>query len=164
MTGGVLALAALVALQAGAPQASWPSVRGTVVDAKTNQPIVDARVTLVEPALSTRTGPDGRFEFVRVEPKPYTLTVSTIGYSFVRRRVVVVANTDLDVTVPIAEGTGAYQETVTVTRDEAAQTKALGVTIGLNRRDPSGRPDWSGCQIIDGLNRAADSSAYSWLK
>ena len=36
--------------------------------------------------------------------------------------------------------------------------------LRMNRRDPSGRPDWSGCQIIDGLNRAADSRAYSWLK
>ena len=36
--------------------------------------------------------------------------------------------------------------------------------LRMNRRDPSGRPDWSGCQTIDGLNRAADSSAYSWVK
>ena len=36
--------------------------------------------------------------------------------------------------------------------------------LRMNRREPSGRPDWSGCQTIDGLNSAADSSAYSCVK
>ena len=36
--------------------------------------------------------------------------------------------------------------------------------LSTNRREPSSSPDWSGCQTIDGLNSAADSSAYSWVK
>ena len=32
-----------------------------------------------------------------------------------------------------------------------------------NRVLPAGRPLWSGCATIDGLNSAADSIAYSWL-
>src|SRR4030095_1986431 len=70
-------LAALTGLQGGGAQAtSQPTLKGTVVDAKTNAPIKDARVTLVEASLDTRTGADGRFEFTKVAPKTYTLTVS----------------------------------------------------------------------------------------
>ena len=36
--------------------------------------------------------------------------------------------------------------------------------LSTNRREPSGMPLWSGCQTIDGLKRAADSSEYSVVK
>ena len=130
-----IALAALLTWQSGSgashpqsPSPSNPTIRGTVVNASTNAPIADARVTLTESSLTTRTGADGRFEFVRVEPKTYTLTVSTIGYIFVRRRVVAAANTTLELIVPLAEGTGTYQETVTVARPDATPPSAIGVS------------------------------------
>src|SRR6185503_17248090 len=127
VVGLVLALSALQAGQQPA-QSGNPSIRGTVVDASTNRPVADARVTLIEAGLNTRTGPDGRFEFVHVAPRTYTLTVSTIGYIFVRRRVDAVLNTNLDLSVPLAEGTGTYQEAVTVAADVASKPKALGVS------------------------------------
>jgi hypothetical protein len=115
--------------QSGAPQsAANATIRGTVVDAKTNAPIADVRVTLVETGQSTRTSAEGRFEFANVPPRTYTLTVSTIGYIFVRRRVDAPANTNLELSVPLAEGTGAYQEEVTVAGDAAARPKAIGVS------------------------------------
>jgi hypothetical protein len=40
----------------------------------------------------------------------------------------------------------------------------VALRLRMNRRHPSGKPDWSGCQTIEGLNRAADSRAYSWVK
>src|SRR5512140_213602 len=108
-------ITALLASQGGGqPQTAPPAIRGTVVNAKTQAPIADARVTLVEASLDVRTGPDGRFEFARVPPKTYTLTVSTIGYIFVRRRIEVQSNVDIDLTIPLAEGTGTYQEQITV--------------------------------------------------
>src|SRR6185295_3036447 len=58
-----------------------------------------------------------RFEFRGLTPGTYTLTVSRIGYIFVRRRIEVPANAVVETTVPLAEGTGTYQETVTVTSD-----------------------------------------------
>ena len=36
--------------------------------------------------------------------------------------------------------------------------------LRMNRREPAGTPDWSGCQTREGLNRAADSTEYSWEK
>jgi len=111
------------------PQAAGnPTIRGTVVDAKTNAPIADVRVTLVETGQSTRTSAEGRFEFANVPPRTYTLTVSTIGYIFVRRRVEAPLNTNLELSVPLAEGTGTYQEEVTVAGDVAARPKAIGVS------------------------------------
>ena len=47
----------------GAAQPAQPSLRGTVVNAATQAPIADARVTLVEASLDVRTDANGRFEF-----------------------------------------------------------------------------------------------------
>ncbi len=135
MLAGVVALALVLGgfqaagtAQTVQAQSSNPSIRGTVVNAATNAPIADARVTLVEAGLVTRTGADGRFEFAQVAPRAYTLTVSTIGYIFVRRRVDAPLNTTVDLSVPLAEGTGTYQEAVTVAADVATRPKMLGVS------------------------------------
>ncbi len=34
----------------------------------------------------------------------------------------------------------------------------------MKRSEPGGRSDWSGCGTIEGLNSAAASSEYSWVK
>ena len=112
----LLVIGALVsrAAFADAPQVQTVTIRGTVVDAGTQAPVRDAQVFLVELARAVLTGADGRFEFADVRPGTHTLTVSRIGYIFVRRRVPIVTGVTLDITVPLAEGTGTYQETVTV--------------------------------------------------
>jgi hypothetical protein len=113
----LLVIGALVtpAAFSGAPrQAQTVTIRGTVVDAGTNRPVKDAQVFLVEVARSVLTSADGHFEFTDVRPGTHTLTVSRIGYIFVRRRVPIAAGVALDITIPLAEGTGTYQETVTV--------------------------------------------------
>ncbi len=123
-------LAALMALQGGsAAQTTQPSIRGTVVDARTSAPLADARVTLVEASLDDahRRGRKIRVR-ARRRPKTYTLTVSTIGYIFVRRTIELKANLDVDLLVPLAEGTGTYQEEVTVAAEAGTQPKALGVS------------------------------------
>jgi hypothetical protein len=129
LTLALALVAGLQSSQSGTLQpAGNPTIRGTVVDAKTNAPIADVRVTLVEAGQATRTSVDGRFEFVNVPPRTYTLTISTIGYIFVRRRVEALLNTNLELSVPLAEGTGTYQEEVTVSADAAARPKAIGVS------------------------------------
>ena len=100
------------------------TIRGTVVDATTQAPIKDAQVFLVELARSVLTGADGRFEFPDVRPGTHTLGVSRIGYIYIRRRVPIVSGVTLDITVPLAEGTGTYQETVTVAA--SARLPSLG--------------------------------------
>ena len=118
-------------------QSSQPTIRGTVVNAQTTAPVADASVTLVEVNLTVKTSQDGRFEFAQVAPRTYTLTVSTIGYIFVRRQVEAPAVAPgamagkpqvIDITVPLAEGTGTYQEAVNVAADATTRPKALGVS------------------------------------
>jgi hypothetical protein len=109
------------------PQQATSSLRGTVVDARTNAPIADAQIALVELNRSVRSDAGGRFEFRELAPRPVTLTVSTIGYIFVRRRIEIAANTAVEITVPLAEGTGTYQEAVTVAAD-TVRPRAIGVS------------------------------------
>lgn len=101
------------------PQPS-ASIRGLVVDATTNAPLADARVEIVDLGRSTHTNAGGRFEFTAIPPGAHTLTVSTIGYIFVRRNIDAPATGVLDLTLPLTGGTGAYRETVTVAATGAA--------------------------------------------
>lgn len=92
----------------------------TVLDARTQAPLPGVRVQLRSPDDATRvvysadTDVAGIVRFPSVRPGPYVLTVSTIGYTFVRRGVMVISGSPLVLTIPMTEGTGAYQEEVTV--------------------------------------------------
>lgn len=121
----LLALALILA--AGLQQQPVSMLRGRIVDARTNAPVADAQVTLVEPARTARTDADGRFEFAGLAARSVTVTVSTIGYIFVRRRVEIAPGVNADLTIPLTEGTGTYQEAVTVD-GQAVRPKAIGVS------------------------------------
>jgi 5-hydroxyisourate hydrolase-like protein (transthyretin family) len=122
-----IALAVLLGIgQQAKPDPQASVLRGTILDAATTAPIADVRVSLADVGKSTKTTADGRFEFRDLTPGTYTVTISTIGYIFVRRRVDVPFNTVIEISVPLAEGTGTYQETVTVTSDTRS-TPEVGV-------------------------------------
>ena len=100
------------------------SVVVTVIDARTNAPVADAlvqvrqvntdsTVRLDDADRAIQTDANGVARFTDLPEGRYLLTVSTIGYIFVYRTVQITAK-PLAVTVPLAEGTGAYQEAVTV--------------------------------------------------
>ena len=36
--------------------------------------------------------------------------------------------------------------------------------LKMKRNAPRGKSDWSGCGTMEGLNKAADSGEYSWVK
>ena len=105
----------MVSLSTGADTAQF-----IVVDARTQAALPGVRVQLQSPddaarvVYSADTDVSGIVRFPTVRPGPYVLTVSTIGYTFVRRDVVVTSGTPLVMTIPMTEGTGAYQEEVTV--------------------------------------------------
>ena len=71
-------------------------IRGTVADAAGGAAIDDARVVILELNRSVTTASDGRFEFRSVPAGTSTVTVSRIGYIFVRRRVEVLAEAVVD--------------------------------------------------------------------
>ena len=131
--------------QARTPPVSPPTpaviVRGVVLDARTKAPIADAQVTLVDLNRDVRTGRDGRFEIRDVAAGTHMLTVSTVGYIFVRRELTV-ASAPIDLTLPLSEGTGAYQENgagwgtlhFTSTPSGAFAMNADGTFYGLQAR------------------------------
>ncbi len=104
-----------------APQSA---VAVTVIDARTNAPIVGALVQLRQDDADrgAQTDVKGVATFSDVPAGRYLLTVSTIGYIFVRRTVEVTPKS-FAVTVPLAEGTGTYQEAVTVGAESIRTTE-----------------------------------------
>ncbi|NQW02448.1 MAG: TonB-dependent receptor [Acidobacteria bacterium] len=125
-----------VALQQTTPQTPAPSAVITVVDAATGAPVADALVRMrlggTEGAANETAGSDahtdtqGMARFAGLPPGPYTLTVSTVGYIFVRREEALTPDATLVLTVPLSEGTGRYQDEVTVTAN-AMRTSEIGV-------------------------------------
>jgi len=55
------------------------TLRGTVKDAKTDQPIADA--VIAANGASTNSLQDGTYEIAGLEPKQYTVTISKLGYN-----------------------------------------------------------------------------------
>lgn len=96
------------------------AVRITIVDARTQAPVPGVRVQLQSAdnvARDLHTGDTdamGTVTFATVPAGRYLVTVSTVGYAFVRRGLTIVAGTPVTLTIPLTEGTGAYQEEVTV--------------------------------------------------
>ena len=127
-----LVLLSMLVVPQGNPAATPAApavVRGQVVNSRTRVPVADALVALAEIAVSQRTTPTGHFEFSNVAPGTYTLTVSTVGYIFVRRTITVPADAPADLTVPIAEGTGTYEESVDVTATAASEASLSAITM-----------------------------------
>jgi hypothetical protein len=109
------------------------SIKGRIVDATTGAPLAGVVVQVVGTALETRSDDQGRFELVGVAAGSRTLFVSIVGYALIRRDVTVDAGATLEITIPLAPGTGTYTEEVTVsagpfaTREPAAPAE---MTLG----------------------------------
>ena len=102
-------------------QVPLATVRGTVVDGATGAPLGRVLVSVEGTEVSTQTDPAGRFE-LRVAQGSRRLFVSVVGYALLRRDIEV-ADTPIDVSIALSEGTGTYTETVTVAGDRFAQAE-----------------------------------------
>jgi hypothetical protein len=93
---------------------STGSISGVVVDAGTGAPLARARVSLDGQKTRAHTNAYGRFVLPDQPAGPGVLEVSLVGFTLVRRDVVVPAAETLELTIPLAEGTGTYAEAVEV--------------------------------------------------
>ena len=119
MIGGLLPVLLAVLLAASTLEArqneSSGTIRGVVVDAATGAPLSRVLVVDQESGLSTTTGSEGLFELV-VPAGTRRLRASVVGYSVAERHVTVAPGGAVEVTIPLAGGTG-YSESVTVSAD-----------------------------------------------
>lgn len=109
------------------------SLHGTVLAAATQTPLAGARVWLVDLQLTAHTGADGRFAFEHLPAGSFTITVSQIGFIFVKRKVDIEEKATAEVTIALAEGQGTYVENVTVsgsTEQPAEPGVAAQTTLG----------------------------------
>lgn len=110
----LLALLSLAPLQQRVVPQGTSILQGIVVDAATQAPLAGARIWIVELGLTAHSGADGRFTFDHLPGGTFTITVSQIGYIFVKRNVDLPAGSTFGVIIPLADGQGTYSENVTV--------------------------------------------------
>lgn len=77
----------------------FATVSGTVVDAKTMEPIEGVSVQLSPSSKNMVTGADGRFEFAELDAVQYTITVQKAGYSTNRKLVNAIAGETSETTI-----------------------------------------------------------------
>jgi hypothetical protein len=89
-------------------------IRGTVVDTRGGAPLARVAVRLQTSGQKAITDDQGRFELDGVAEGQQELYVSAVDFILVKRPVTVISGVAVEVTIALAEGTGAYAETVTV--------------------------------------------------
>src|SRR4029453_9659259 len=104
----------LVGLAVPAAAQQTGSITGTIVDARDGTPLEKVSVRVQDTKLAVLTTSNGRFQLDEVPAGRRELFVSSVDFILVRRVVDVVAGGTIDMTIPIAAGTGTYSETVTV--------------------------------------------------
>ena len=93
------------------------TLRGRVVDARTNLGLERVLVVVQDAGRSVLTDRDGRFVLDGLSVGTHRLYVSVVGYAVEQRDVTLQTGAPVDLVVPLIEGTGAYSESVTVTPD-----------------------------------------------
>ena len=109
----LLLLVLSVSVASAFAQDTTATVRGVIVDARDGSPLREVSVRL-QGGKTTVTGDDGRFELTDVPAGTRELYVSVVDFMLVKRTIVVPAGGVLDITIPVAPGTGTYSESVTV--------------------------------------------------
>ncbi|RMF67197.1 MAG: hypothetical protein D6743_05245, partial [Calditrichaeota bacterium] len=96
ITGTLLSAALLVAgvlsLTVPAPAQIRSQITGTIIDARTGEPLPGANVFLENTNKGAASDSDGRYTITRVPPGNYTLIASFVGYHSQKRDIAVVAN------------------------------------------------------------------------
>jgi TonB dependent receptor/CarboxypepD_reg-like domain len=110
----LLLLAVLAAeVKSQEPQAVG-RISGLVLDGATGSPLTRVLVLDEGSGVSAVTGADGRFE-MEVPSGARRLRASVVGYALAPKEVMVAPGGVVEVTIPLAGGTGGYEESVTVT-------------------------------------------------
>jgi hypothetical protein len=162
---GLLCWVALVVLaaQVAARGQESGTILGQVLDARTGLGLAKVMVVVEGTGPAAQTGDDGAFELAGVAPGARQLSVSTVGYIFVRREVTVTPGGTTRITIPLSEGTGTYTEAVTVTADRfrpvepaVAAQQVLGSADLQNLRGVLADDPLRAVQVLPGVTTGDD--------
>jgi len=132
----VLAALTIVVLEAGAAWAAPQAgvlVRGQVLHSLTGEPVVGAKVIFQEDRRQTLSGPEGRFQFDKVRPGTYHLSVEAQGFS-ARHQEFTVAVPDTIINLLI-DPELHFEEVISVSAEPRDQFNSFQATSVLTGQD-----------------------------
>ena len=145
--------------QKGSDPGQTPLV-GQVLDGRTGEPLDRVRVVVEDTGKSTLTGPDGAFRIDGLAPGTHRLYVSVVGYALYRGEVTAGVT---PVIFRLAEGTTAYNESLTVTgatfrspQDPVPSASVLGSAELLNLRGVLADDPLRAVQVLPGVATGDD--------
>ncbi|MCX7238914.1 MAG: TonB-dependent receptor [Burkholderiales bacterium] len=80
---------------------STATLRGTIIDFKTKEPLAHVKVELRSLGREVITDDRGRFELTQLEPGVVEIAVSTVGYSLLGQKLTIPAGQTLDLELPL---------------------------------------------------------------
>ena len=103
--------------QTSARPGATGSIAGRVVDARTAAPLPGVVIAVRDVSRQTTSDADGAFTLTELPAGSVSLYVSLVGYGLARPTVDVAEHATTEITIPLADGTGAFTEAVTVVAD-----------------------------------------------
>jgi outer membrane receptor for ferrienterochelin and colicins len=103
-------------------QPAHGTLKGTVKDAETGQPLVGANVTLQGTFLGAATDVNGKFSVVRVPVGTYAVTISMIGYARLRSEGVRIVKDEVRTIEVVAHSLPIQSEPVIITANRREQS------------------------------------------
>lgn len=126
-----LILALLVLLLAPAALAQTGTVRGTVTEAVTGDPLPGVNVLIPELNIGTASDINGRYVITDVPAGAYTLSATFIGFRRNRQPITVTAGEELVVPIELEEDLIGLEEVVVTGQGGAIQNKRLSTTVDV---------------------------------
>lgn len=132
--GAVPAVAvALLAISASSTPLSAQAtgrIQGTVTDARTQQPLAAAAVTIQGTKLGAVTAADGKFVLPNIKAGSYTLQVRRIGYGSISKPVTVASGQPATVDFALSEVAVSLDQVVVTGTAVASRKKEVGNAVG----------------------------------
>ncbi len=127
----VFTLCALVLMSLSAfAQSNTGTIRGSITDKRTGEPLPGANVVIVGTVRGTQTDMDGLY-FIKIAPGKYTVRASYLGYATMDKEVTVEAGQTASLNFDLAEAPTAFGETIVVVGSRKQRT-AVETTVPVD--------------------------------
>ncbi|MDD3732439.1 MAG: TonB-dependent receptor, partial [candidate division Zixibacteria bacterium] len=112
----VIFLVGLLMLPSAVFAAAFGQIKGTITDAETGEPVVNASVLIVGTRVGNFTDLDGKYIIPRLEPGTYTVKISSIEYNTVEiTNVIINADLTTEVSQKMTRKVSDLDKTIVVT-------------------------------------------------